>query len=234
MKFLAKYPLAVLMILGTIFLHHSIADDRKDPMIARWYEGKTAAVSLRFDDSTESHVVYAIPRLNQYGLKGTFMVNPGKDRYLKNKDFWEKQVPAMGHQMGNHTMHHQGAKTPADAEFEIGEVSRLIWKLYPNRSKLLVFASGGGGKKWGGKLWGQASEEYKSLVNKYHLIDLYDGNHPGFGVSSKIGYKEVKARVQTAVQTGRTRSDRVPFHRKTGVERTNRGNLPRIRPHFTK
>ena len=202
MKAAVKYLSAILMILATIFLRHSIADDRKAPVIAPWYEGKPAAVSLRFDDSMESHVTHAIPRLNQYELKATFMINPGTGRYMKNKDFWEKHVPAMGHQMGNHTMHHRGAKTPVEADFEIGEVSRLIWKLYPNKGRLLVFASGGGGKKWGGKEWEHASEEYKSMVEKYKLIDLYDGSHPGFGVGSKRGYKEINARVQTAVQKG--------------------------------
>jgi hypothetical protein len=201
MKAAAKYISAILIILATIFLRHSVADDRKAPMIAHWYGDKKAAVSLRFDDSLDSHVKYAIPRLNQYGIKATFMVNPGKERYLENKDFWETQVPAMGHQLGNHTMHHHGAKTPAEADFEIGEVSRLLWKLYPNQSKLLVFASGGGAK-WGGKDWEQASEEYKLVAKKYNLIDLYDGKHPAFSVRSKNGHTAVNDRVQAAAQRG--------------------------------
>lgn len=201
MKAVAKYLSAILMILATIFLCHSVADDRKAPMVAHWYGDKKAAVSLRFDDSMESHVKYAIPRLNQHGFKGTFMVNPGKERYRKNKDFWEKEVPAMGHQLGNHTMHHHGAKTPAEADFEIGGVSRLIWKLYPNKGKLLVFASGGGAK-WGGKDWEEASEEYKLIAKKYNLIDLYDGKHPAFSVGSKNGHAEVNGRVQAGVQRG--------------------------------
>jgi len=201
-KVAAKYTFAVLMILGTIFLRHSVADDSRAPMIAHWYEARKAAVSLRFDDSLESHVKYAIPRLNQYGLKATFMVNPGRRRYQKNKDFWEKQVPAMGHQLGNHTMHHHGAKNPVEAELEIGEVSRLIWKLYPEKSKLLVFASGGG-TKWGGKDWKvEGFSEYKSIAKKYNLIDLYDGKHPAFSVNSKYGYAEIIARVQASVQRG--------------------------------
>lgn len=45
--------------------------------IANWPHGRTAALSLRFDDSHPTHLSRAIPILREYGLKGTFMVNPG-------------------------------------------------------------------------------------------------------------------------------------------------------------
>lgn len=83
----------------------------------------------------------------------------------------------MGHRLGNHTMHHKGAKDLTEAEYEIGEVTRLIWRLYPDETQLNVFASGGGGVLWGGKLWEQADESFKQLVKGYNLIDLYDGFH---------------------------------------------------------
>jgi hypothetical protein len=76
------------------------------------------------------------------------------------------------------------AKNLKEAEYEIGDVSKLIWKLYPQQSKLLVFASGGG-EKWGGEYWENASKGFKNFVSKYHLIDLYDGNHPGLGAHSE-------------------------------------------------
>lgn len=146
------------------------------PKIARWYQNKQAAVSLRFDDSRESHVKHAIPILNDYGLRATFMINPGKREYQKYKDFWEIELPKMGHRLGNHTLHHKGAKNLEEADYEIGEVARLIWKLYPHSGGLNVFASGGG-EKWGGNFWETAAIEYKMLVEKYDLIDLYDGHH---------------------------------------------------------
>lgn len=122
------------------------------PYIAKWFKNQKGAISLRFDDGLDSHINIAIPILNKYGLKGTFMTNPGKDRYKSNKTFWETEIPRMGHRLGNHTMHHRGAKNLEEAEYEVGEPSKLIWKLYPNESKLLVFASGGGIRvKWGGE-----------------------------------------------------------------------------------
>jgi hypothetical protein len=203
MKTVAKQISEILMLLTTVFLCHSVADDRKAPMIAHWYGAKQAAVSLRFDDSLESQVKYAIPLLNKYDIKATFMINPGLERYVKNKYFWENQLPPMGHQLGNHTMHHDGARTPAEADFEIGEVSRRIWKINPEQSKLLVFASGGGGKKWGGKQWEVASEEYKSLVRKYFLIDLYDGHHHHLTVQSKHSDEDIIRRIRKALQENR-------------------------------
>lgn len=152
------------------------------PRIARWYQNRGGAVSLRFDDSLESQVNIAIPLLNRYGFKATFMVNPGTDRYRSHKDFWERQVPAMGHSLGDHTMHHMGARNLRDADYEIGEAARTIWRVYPRESRLLVFASGGG-KQWGDRDWEEADPAYRRLVEKYHLIDLYDGRHP----SKRVG-----------------------------------------------
>lgn len=170
------------IVYATLLLLFCSFDLRADqtgpsPAIAKWYQNKTAAVSLRFDDSRESQVKYAVPILNEYGFLATFMVNPGNPEFQKYKDFWENELPEMGHRMGNHTMHHRGAKNLEEADYEIGEVTRLIWRLYPDSGKLNVFASGGGGLKWGGKLWEHADKKYKMLVKKYDLIDLYDGFH---------------------------------------------------------
>ncbi len=210
MLVLIKYVSAIILIVGTILPEYSTAGANNAPMIARWYGAKQAAVSLRFDDSLESHVKYAIPLLNKYDIKATFMINPGLERFAKNKYFWENQVPLMGHQLGNHTMHHRGAKTPAEADFEIGEVSRLIWRIYPEQSKLLVFASGGGGKKWGGKYWEEAPEDYKSLVRKYFLIDLYDGQHPHLSVQSELSDEEIIRFIRKALRENRHQA--IVFH----------------------
>ncbi|GAB4367434.1 MAG: hypothetical protein Kow00128_11890 [Deltaproteobacteria bacterium] len=173
------------------------------PEIARWYGNRKAAVSLRFDDSLSSHVEYVIPTLNKYGIKATFMINPGTRRYRKHRKFWETQVPRMGHDLGDHTMHHSGADSVEEADYEIGEVSRLIWRLYPNRSKLMVFASGGGAK-WGGENWEKLPPEsgYKKLVEKYCLIDLYDGKHPAYSMHSSISANTACNAVDKTIREG--------------------------------
>ena len=167
------------------------------PEITRWYNDLDCAISLRFDDNLDSQVEYVIPLLNKYGFKGTFMINPGRMN-MKYQNFWENQVPQMGHRLGNHTWHHKGAKNLEEAEFEIGEVSKLIWKLYPNESKLNVFASGGG-EKWGGESWSKALPAYKEIVKKYFLIDLYDGNHPALDLNSGYSWQEIKDIIDEAV-----------------------------------
>jgi hypothetical protein len=167
------------------------------PEISRWYNSYDCAISLRFDDNLDSHVEYVIPLLNEYDFKATFMINPGRN-YDEHKDFWEIQLPQMGHKLGNHTWHHEGAKNPEEAEFEIGEVSKLIWQLYPNESKLNVFASGGG-EEWGGEPWEKALPVYKEIVKEYYLIDLYDGNHPNIDLNSDYSMKEIKSIINETI-----------------------------------
>jgi len=190
----------IFIILVMYFCLNTIPLSAKEvPAIAKWYNNYDAAISLRFDDSHESHVEFVIPLLNEFNFKATFMVIPRRRSYLKYKDFWEKEVPEMGHRLGNHTMHHRGARTLKEADYEIGETSRIIWSLYPENSKLLVFASGGG-ERWGGKLWKDASEDYKKIVRKYHLIDLYDGNHPSVSVSSRTSVQKLCESINDAVK----------------------------------
>lgn len=160
------------------------------PKISKWYNNYDCALSLRFDDNLDSHVEYVVPLLNKYDFKATFMINPGRN-FKEYQDFWENQLPQMGHKLGNHTWHHEGAENPEEAEFEIGEVSKLIWKLYPNESKLNVFASGGG-EEWGGEPWEKASPVYKEIVKDYYLIDLYDGQHPNIDLNSDYSIKKIK------------------------------------------
>ena len=181
--------------LGTAF-----AQPMQTPYIARWYNSKDAAVSLRFDDNLKSHVRFVIPLLNKYGIKASFMVSPGKRNFKQYDDFWKREVPAMGHDLGNHTMHHRGAGNIEAADYEIGEATKLLTKLYPDRGELLLFASGGG-KKWGGERWGNADDNYKSLVNKYNLIDLYDGDHPAFAVDNKTPVDDLLAIIHKYANT---------------------------------
>ena len=47
--------------------------------VCRWFGGKQAALSLRFDDSHPTHIEVGVPILDELGLIGTFLVNPGND-----------------------------------------------------------------------------------------------------------------------------------------------------------
>ena len=171
----------------------------EEPVIAPWFGNHDAAISLRFDDAFDSHVRFVVPLLNQYGFKATFMVNPGRSRYIKFREFWEKELPRMGYHLGNHTMHHHGARSIEEAEYEIGEASRRIRKVAPDQGRLLVFAAGGG-EKWGGRDWYTAFPEYRDLVRKHELIDLYDGNHPSRHVDSRDTAGQLCELVQDAIR----------------------------------
>jgi hypothetical protein len=171
--------------------------------IARWYDNLESAVSLRFDDNLDSHVKYVVPVLNRFNFKATFMVNPGRNNWIINynkyKNFWENELPKMGHRLGNHTWHHKGAETLEQAEFEIAEVSKLLWKLYPDESKLNVFASGGG-EKWGGLKWRKTTSEFKKIPKKYFLIDLYDDKHDRVYLNSEIDVANYESLIENSIQ----------------------------------
>jgi len=134
------------------------------PEVMQFRDGKRGAVSLRFDDSMLSQADLAIPHLDERGLVGTFFVNPDLDRYTARRKVWEVVCPRAGHELANHTMHHLGAKTYEEAEYEIGECSRHIWSLYPERSKLLPFARGGG------TTWEITDEQMRELTTKHFLF----------------------------------------------------------------
>ena len=194
---LGSLPFAIFAISGWC-----MAVNTQEPAIARWSQNKKAAVSLRFDDNLESHVNDAIPLLNDHAIRATFMVNPGRSTFKEHEHFWCYSVPAMGHELGNHTMHHHGARSIEEARYEIGEPAKYIRAINPRKGPLLVFASGGG-EKWGGKHWEEADPLYKELVKEYQLIDLYDGKHPAYGADSTTTADDLYLQVQTAIAEGK-------------------------------
>jgi peptidoglycan/xylan/chitin deacetylase (PgdA/CDA1 family) len=69
-----------------------------------WPESATGAVSLTFDDAMPSQLNRAIPILEEFGLRGTFYVNPN-DAWMKNAAPWV-EAASRGHEIGNHTLGH--------------------------------------------------------------------------------------------------------------------------------
>jgi hypothetical protein len=110
--------------------------------VCRWYGGKKAALSLRFDDSNTTHIEKAVPMLNEFGLIGTFLVNPGNESYKKYQSVWEGAVIAKGHELGDHTLSHNGAKTDEEAELQIGGCADYLRRVQPEL-KLKTLVQGG-------------------------------------------------------------------------------------------
>jgi peptidoglycan/xylan/chitin deacetylase (PgdA/CDA1 family) len=53
--------------------------------ITKWQDGKQAAVTLTFDDSTENQFRIAVPLLNERGLHGTFFIITGE---IEGSRYW--------------------------------------------------------------------------------------------------------------------------------------------------
>lgn len=131
--------------------------------ICRWFGGRRAALSMRFDDSYPSHLSEAMPILREYGYRATFMINPGRPEYQERKKEWEACAKLDEQEFGNHTLNHCGATTDQEMEREIGEVSTYIWRLFPHRSRLHAVNLGGG------TVWVTANP-FRYYLDKYHMF----------------------------------------------------------------
>jgi len=145
--------------------------------ITTWYDGRKAALSLRFDDSHPTHLTKAIPILREYGFRGTFMVNPGQPEPGRRwrSDFqehwaeWAAVAQQGDQELANHTAHHRGAVGDEDMENEIAEAAQTIWRLTPGKSQLLALNLGGG------TYW-ETTRTLRYYLEKYHLFDASSGS----------------------------------------------------------
>lgn len=120
---------------------------------------------MSFDDSMETHARIAMPSINARGLVGTWFINPGTRRYQNQRQVWEIDGPKSGQEYANHTWDHEGARNDQEADFQIGESARYIWKLRGDgASKLLAFSRGGG------TTWNISKSQMEKLLEKYHCI----------------------------------------------------------------
>ena len=67
--------------------------------------GYHGAVSMSFDDGSQSQLDIAIPILKEYDLLGTFYINPRGDDWKEQHQPW-RDVALAGHEVGNHTIQH--------------------------------------------------------------------------------------------------------------------------------
>ena len=140
--------------------------------ISKWFHGRRAALSIRFDDSHPTHLSMAIPILREHGFRGTFMVNPGghppnsrrRSAFENHRSEWEACADRGDQEFANHTMHHRGAMNDESTEDEIGDASKAIWELFPGKSKLIALNLGGG-THW------ETTKTLRYYLDKYHLFD---------------------------------------------------------------
>ncbi len=145
--------------------------------IARWHDGRRAALSIRFDDSHPTHLSKAIPILREYGFRGTFMINPGDNEpnSRRRSDFeehraeWEAVANRGDQEFANHSAHHRGAIGDDEMEREIGEAAKALWKLFPGKNKLMALNLGGG------TVW-ETTHTLRYYLDKYHLFDASENS----------------------------------------------------------
>jgi hypothetical protein len=147
-----------------------------ETVICKWKGNKTAAFSVGGDDSLRSQLFFAIPEMDRRGICGTWWVNPGRGgstNYKNQDDAWAqcwiacyadwKAAAARGHDFANHTLHHLGADSYAQAEQEISQAARAIWEANP-RQRLQLFLRGGG------TIWKITDEELTEILVKYDCV----------------------------------------------------------------
>ncbi len=152
--------------------YHTTGESR----ICKWKEDKPAAFSIGGDDSLRSQLYFAVPEMDKRGIRGTWWVNPGRGgstNFKKEDDAWAncwiacyddwKAAAQRGHDFANHTMHHLGVRDYADADFEIGETTRIIRATNP-RQRLQLFDKGGG------TIWKITDEELVRILDKYDCV----------------------------------------------------------------
>ena len=115
-------------------------------IVSPWAADCKGAVSLTFDDGSQSQLDIAIPILNVYGLHGTFYINPSGDDWEQRLAPW-REVACAGHEIGNHTIGHICSRnfgwgaartletiTLEEMEADIVEADRRIKELVPEQT----------------------------------------------------------------------------------------------------
>lgn len=142
----------------------SAGEEASGTEVDRWHGGTKTAFLLFFDDNCPSHIKNAIPELKKRNLIGTFYVCPGNNLWTA---WWQKEFPATGMALGNHTMHHKFVAEIADLDKEIKDCSEALAKLYPDRKEPCLMSYGRPGTNPPLKF---TEAQVKEVLPKYNLI----------------------------------------------------------------
>lgn len=85
-----------------------------------WPKGAKAAVNLAYDDALDSQLDNAIPTLNKYKLRGTFYLNVVSPTLKTRLAEW-RAAAKKGHELGNHSIFHQCAKSQPGRDWVSGD-----------------------------------------------------------------------------------------------------------------
>ena len=81
-----------------------------------WPDGQEMAVSLSYDDASDSQLDNAIPALNKHDLVASFYLTLASPTVQTRLNEW-RAAAKQGHELGNHTIYHPCSKGLPDREW---------------------------------------------------------------------------------------------------------------------
>lgn len=162
--------------------------------ITHWKYDRAAVLTINFDDSTPGQAQVGVPAMIERGFTGTWFVNPGNLAYMDNQDTWDTLAPANFQELANHSMHHSGASTYAEAEQEIGDAAAVIRAAYPpERSPMMAFNKGGD------TTWDISDAEYQQLLEQFYCEERLYSSGITPATPGQTIYTELKAYMQAEI-----------------------------------
>lgn len=117
-----------------------------------WPGDYQAAVSLSFDDGTETQLNTAIPLMDEREIRGTFYIPPRGDNWQAALEPWVP-IHESGHEIGNHTIGHTCSRnfrdepsdgglegmTIKDMEADVVEAEARLQQFFPRESRSFAY-----------------------------------------------------------------------------------------------
>jgi peptidoglycan/xylan/chitin deacetylase (PgdA/CDA1 family) len=105
-----------LLFLIILFMFTQVSVASEPSKNFHWPKKIQAAVSLSYDDALESQLDVAIPALNRYQIKASFYLVLSSPTIANRLPEW-RAAALQGHELANHTLFHQCARSPAGREW---------------------------------------------------------------------------------------------------------------------
>jgi len=168
---------------------------------ADWYQGKRAACSLVFDDTSWSHYSLAAPEMEARGFRGTFALVTS---VVFDWSIWQ-ELDERGHEIANHTRYHASMSTltPARAEEEIvnGRDDILAHIPGPTRVDSFVYPNGDA-PSW---CWEIVARYHRCARGAHGINPPVPGNFmclAGSGYYHPFSVEEMNANLDQAISQG--------------------------------
>lgn len=133
--------LAVITAGALFFLPGKARAANGDSTICKWKDNKAAAYSMNIDDNPWGECQRIFPIVNPRGIKMTiylipsFVDNPNNASYYGTWDEW-RTVPAMGHEIGSHSLTHPIGPPYDAADFSHLSASQLLTEVRDSKLRI--------------------------------------------------------------------------------------------------